>query len=89
MVLQARVRAASDPSLDHVRQAASALAAELQRHVDLLAALPAGPTSFACLSDLNEPVRRAVSRWDHAVFDHTDTLPVAIDDGWDEEDLID
>lgn len=89
MILQARVHAASDPTLDRVRQAAAALVAELDRHVECLAALPPGPTSFARLTDLNEPVRRAVSRWDHAVFDHTDTLPVAVDDGWEEEDLID
>lgn len=59
--------------------------AELARHVESLAALPPGPTSFARLADLNEPVRRAVARWDHAVFAHTGTLPVAVDDGCSED----
>jgi plasmid stabilization system protein ParE len=88
MDLQAHVRPASDPSLDQVRSSVTALVAELQKHLDGLADLPAGPTSFARLADLNEPVRRAVAHWDHAVFAHTETLPVAVDDGWS-EDFID
>ncbi len=88
MTLQAHVHPASDPTLDQVRRSVAALVAELLRHVDRLAALPPGPTSFARLSDLDEPVRRAVARWDHAVLAHTDTLPVAVDDGCC-EDFID
>ena len=88
VIQQAHVHPASDPTLDRVRAAADALVAELGRHVDSLAALPPGPTSFARLADLNEPVRRAVALWDHAVYAHTETLPVAVDDGCS-EDLID
>lgn len=88
MIPKAYVHPASDPTLTRLRQAVTALVAELERHADSLAELPAGPTSFARLSDLNEPVRRAVAHWDHAVFAHTETLPVAVDDGCD-EDLID
>ncbi|MGI3786175.1 MAG: hypothetical protein ACRYG2_35975 [Janthinobacterium lividum] len=82
------MRPASDPSLDRVRQATATLVAELARHVDSLAALPPGPTSFADLADLDQPVRRAVAHGDHAVFARTATRPVAVDDGWG-EDLID
>ena len=85
MTLQAHVHAATDPSLDQVRQAVAELVAELSRHVDSLAELPAGPTSFARLIDLNEPVRRAVAHWDQAVFAHTETLPVAVEDDWSED----
>lgn len=88
MTRQAHVRPASDLSLTRVRQAAEALVVELSRHTDSLAALPPGPTSFARLVDLNEPVRRAVARWDQAVYAHTETLPVVVDDGCS-EDLID
>jgi hypothetical protein len=88
MIQQAHVHAASDPSLKKVREAVAALVAELSQHLDGVAALPPGPTSFALLADLNEPVRQAVARWDHAVFAHTETLPVAVDDGCS-EDLID
>lgn len=88
MIPKAYVHPASDPTLLRLRQAVAALVAELSRHADSLADLPAGPTSFARLADLNEPVRRAVARWDNAVFAHTETLPVAVDDGCF-EDLID
>lgn len=88
MILQAHVHAASDPTLDQVRQAVDAMVAELTRHLNSLAALPPGPTSFARLADLNEPVLNAVARWDRAVFAHTETFPVAVDDGWS-EDFID
>ena len=88
MILQAHVHAASEPTLDQVRQAVAALVAELTRHLNSLAALPPGPTSFARLADINEPVLDAVTRWDRAVFAHTETFPVAVDDGWS-EDLID
>lgn len=87
MIQKAQVRPATDPSLDQVRRTASALGTELGRHVESLAALPPGPTSFALLADLNEPVRRAVERWDQAVFAHTESLPVAVDGCF--EDLID
>jgi hypothetical protein len=88
VIRQAHVRPASDPTLDRVRQAVTVLVAELETHLDLLAQLPAGPTSFVRLADLHEPVRRAVAHWDQAVFAHTETLPVAVDDGCC-EDLID
>lgn len=80
MTQQAHVHSASDPSLEGVRQTVAALVAELSRHLDRLAALPPGPTSFARLDDLNEPARRAVVRWDLAVFAHTETFPVCVDD---------
>lgn len=85
MITQAHVRPPSDPSLDEVRRAVTMLVAELTRHLDGLAALPSGPTSFAVLADLNEPVRHAAVRWDQAVFAHTGSLPVAVDDGWPED----
>jgi hypothetical protein len=88
MVLQAHVHAASDPTLDLVRQAVVALVAELSRHLNSVAELPPGPTSFALLADINEPVLDAVVRWDRAVFAHTETFPVAVDDGCS-EDFID
>jgi hypothetical protein len=85
VIPRAHVRPASDPSLAEIRQAMTVLVAELSRHLNALAVLPAGPTSFALLADLHEPVRRAVARWDHAVLAHTETLPVAIDDGCEED----
>ena len=81
----AHVRPASGPSLEAVRRAVDDVVAALTQHLDGLASLPPGPTSFARLADLNEPVRHALARWDRAVFVHTQTLPVAVDDGWPED----
>lgn len=79
------MRLASDPSLSELRQAVAILMSELSRHLEGIAALPAGPTSYVCLADLNEPVCRALARWDQAVFTHTETFPVAVDDGFSED----
>ncbi|SEP62317.1 hypothetical protein [Microlunatus flavus] len=85
MSVQAAVRTVSDPTFCEVRRAAEALVTELGRHLDALAALPEGPVGLVRLADLNDPVRRAVARWDRAVLAHTGTLPLAVDDGWGED----
>lgn len=85
MTLQARVHTAAEPSFDEVRRSVEAVVAELSRHLDRLAALPAGPTSYVQLAEINDPVRHAVARWDRAVLEHTGTLPLAVDDGWCED----
>ena len=85
MIEQAHVGMATDPSLEEVRRAVVAVVDALAVHLGRLAELPAGDTSFIRLAELNEPVRRAVARWDHAVLAHTETLPLAIDDGWPED----
>lgn len=82
MITQACVHTAAEPSFDEVRAAVHAVMAELSRHLDRLAALPAGPTSYLQLAEINDPVRHAVARWDRAVLEHTGTLPLAVDDGW-------
>jgi hypothetical protein len=88
MILHAHRPVTSDVSLEQVRRAADDLAAELRKHVDALAAVPAGTVRAVRLADLDEPVRRAFARWDEAVFAHTGTSPVALDSGF-AEDLSD
>jgi hypothetical protein len=85
VIPHANVRSASDPSLDQLRGAVTALVTELMRHLGEVSALPSGPTSYARLAHLHEPVLHAVARWDQAVFDHTQTFPVAVDDGWSDD----
>jgi len=84
MIEQAHVGMATDPSLEEVRRAVVAVVDALAVHLGRLAELPPGETSFVRLAELNEPVRRAVARWDHAVLVRTETLPLALDDGWPE-----
>jgi hypothetical protein len=79
----------SDESREALRRRTDALIDGLRSHTEAMLAVQGGSAETTGLFDRHEEIETLVRAWNDAVFDHTGTVPLSLDEPDDEDDRDD